>query len=290
MGNNLMQYKGPASADSTRLTAIDVSHENPLPTESPVVANAIRRIFNDYGDVVSVNEKAKALLKFGESQQVTTSTTTLMDLPTGTLNETFVGTNAITHISSSSGSDTVDVVIEGHTIDGNGDFTFSTQTVTLVGQTKTPLTTSLARCTRIYNNSGTDLVGNIYVYEDDTVASGVPATGSKVHCMITAGKNNSSKAATTISSVDYWIITSCSALFLKKGAGYGEVQLEIRNKGKTFRETAHMAVGSSAPHAVLNFDPPIIVPSNADVKLTAVADSSNTYMGGNINGYLAIVT
>lgn len=289
MGNSVAQYKGPSVDDSTRDTAVDVSHKNPLPIENSTISVAVNNILGTYGDVVSVGEKNKTLLKFGESQQVTTSKVTLMDLPTGTLNETYLTDNLITHFSSSSGSDTEAIILEGHIIDGNGDFTFVVQEVTLVGQTKTALTTPLARCTRIYNNGANDLVGNIYVYEDDTVVAGVPSTGSRVHCMVAAGKNNSSKCATTISSQDYWIITSVTALFLEKAAGFAEVHLEIRAKGKTFREYAHLSVNSGGPSQQLTFDPPIIAPKNCDVRLTAIADGANTYIGGYINGYLAII-
>lgn len=285
-----MQYKGPAVADSTRQTAIDVSHEHPLPIANPAIADALNRIYKTYGDVVSVSEKGKSLLKFGESQQVGVSATTLMDLPTGTINETYVADNLITHISSSSGSDTVALKIEGHTVDGNGDFTFVVQDATLVGQTKTALTTPLARCTRMYNNDSTNLVGTVYAYEDVAVVAGVPSTGSAVHCMIQAGKNNSSKASTTISSVDYWIITELVGLFIEKAAGFAEIHLEIRLKGKVFTEVAHVAVGDGQSTAPVVFSPPIIVPPNSDVRLRAVADGANTYIGGYINGSLAIIT
>lgn len=266
-----------------------VSTGTPLPADDYWIRHAIRIIEADYGDTVSVDTKNKDLLKFGESQQVTTSTTTLMDLPTGTLNETYVSDNLITHFSSSSGSDTQQIRVEGHTIDGSGNLTFVVQNVTLAGQTKTALTTPLARCTRIVNNNSTNLVGNIYVYEDTTVTAGVPQTGSKVHCMVTAGKNNSNKASTSISNRDYWIITRMTAHFLEKATGYAEVHLEIREKGKTFIEKAHVAVNNGAPLGVLSFTPYLIAPANSDIRLTATADGANTYVGGNIEGVLAIV-
>lgn len=254
-----------------------------------LMLQAYREINSNYSVDVSIEQKAKSLLKFGESTQVQTTKTTLMGLPTGTYNETYVSDNLITHIASSSGLDTVEVVVEGHTVDGSGNFTFVVQTVTLAGQTKTALTTPLARATRIYNNGSTDLVGTVYVAEDVTFTAGVPQTASAVHCIIEAGKNNSNKTSTTISNDDYWILTGYEASWLEKGAGFAEVHLEIRHKGKVFREYSHIPVSDGAPYGVHVFAPYIIVPANSDVRLVATASANGKHVGGEINGFLAKV-
>lgn len=253
------------------------------------LAKAIKDIKANYGDDVSVGKKNKNLLKFGENPLVGTAKATLMDLPVGEVHETLIATNGITHISSNNAGDTEPVKVEGHTIDGSGNFTFVVQEITLVGQTKTALTTPLARVTRVYNNGTTDLVGIVYVYEDDTVVSGVPQTAAKIHLILTAGKNNSSKCATTISNQDYWIITDFTSQFIEKAAGYAEIHLEIREKGKVFLEKAHISISDGNPNATLKFSPYIIAPKNSDVRLVATADGASTYVGGSINGVLAIV-
>lgn len=253
------------------------------------LSHAMSVIEATYGDTVSVIKKDKDLLKFGESRQVQTTKTTLMGLPTGTYNETYVSDNLITHFASSSGSDTENIVVEGHTIDGSGNFTFVTQEVTLAGQTKTALTTPLARCTRIYNNGSTELVGTVYVAQDVTFTSGVPQVDSAVHCIIEAGKQNSNKSSTTISNNDYWILTGFEASWLEKGAGFAEVHLEIRLKGKVFREVSHIPVSDGNPHGVQRFLPYVIVPANADVRLRAEASAAGKFVGGEIQGVLAKV-
>ena len=257
--------------------------------QDPDVLQALRVIESTYGDTVSVVSKAKNLLKFGESQQVQTTKTTLMDLPTGVYNETYVADNLITHFSSSDAGDSGPMVVEYHTVDGSGNFTFGVQTVTLAGQTKTALTTPAARISRIYNDGSSTWAGTVYVYEDDTVAAGVPATGAKVHAMITAGKQNSSKGATTISSQDYWLVTAFTADVIEKAATFAEVHLEIRNKGKVFREVAHLTVSDDSGHVSYDFKPYVIVPPNSDVRLVGLADTANKYIGGTIDGYLGIV-
>ena len=279
-GTNTKDYEAPdGSYEEAMLEAVRGDYW---------INHALEVISNTYGDTASVYEKKKDLLKFGESSQVQTTKTTLMGLPTGTYNETYVSDNLITHFASSSGSDTQSIVVEGHTISG-GVFTFVTQTVTLAGQTKTALTTPLARCTRIYNNGSTELVGTVYVAQDVTFTAGVPQTASAVHCIIEAGKQQSNKASTTISDQDYWIVTNFQSHWLEKGAGYAEVHLEIRLNGKVFREYAHMSVGDGAPVANNEFSPYLIVPANADVRLVATASAANKAVGGEIQGVLAKV-
>lgn len=251
----------------------------------PDMNHAIRVIKATYGDTVSLDAKDKDLLKFGRNENIQTTKTTIMTLPSGTYNETYVTTNAITHFSSSSASDTFDMVVEGHTVDGSGDFTFVTQTVTLVGQTKTALTTPLARCTRLYNNGTTDAVGDIYVYEDVAAASGVPGTGSAVHCMISAGLNNSEKASTTLSSTDYWVVTNFYADVLEKTASWCLIHLEIRLKGKIFR---NLIDRGASDNSSVNYDfkPYLIIPPNSDIRLRGAANTNGIDASGGINGYL----
>lgn len=85
-------------------------------------------ILADYGDSVSVEEKNKDLLKFGFTDQVQTTLTTIMELPSGTYNETYVYRNLITTFSSSSASDTQICRIEGHTVGSDVSVSTLTQT------------------------------------------------------------------------------------------------------------------------------------------------------------------
>lgn len=247
---------------------------------------AIVDIRKNYGHEVSVYQKGKDLLKFGRSESVQTSTkTTLMTLPSGIYNETYVADNLITHVSSSSGSDTVEIVVEGHTISG-GNLTFVSQPVTLAGQTKTALTTPMARANRAYNNSGTDLVGNIYFYHDGTVTAGVPDNLTTVHLMIRAGENNTEKCATSISSTDYWIITGVYADVIEKIAATAEIVFESRVIGKVFREAFELTA-SNTSGTFRQGHPYHIIKPNSDVRLRALASAANAQVSGGIVGVLA---
>lgn len=157
----------------------------------------------------------------------------------------------------------------------------------LTGQTKVPLTTPLARATRIRNASGTDFLGSIYVFEDDTLSGGVPTTASKVHCIAPAGDNNSRKASTSLSQYDYWIVTNIWADCLKKSASFADVSLQVRENGETFitHDPISCAPGGRGYHY---FKPYLVIPANADVRLVASADGASTSVSGGIQGVLAI--
>lgn len=251
----------------------------------PWMEHARDVIESTYGVKVSAKQKSKDLLKFGRSNQVQTTDSTIMTLPTGIYQETYVSSNLITSIVSTATGDTETVVIEGHTVDGNGDFTFVVQSATLTGQTAATLSTPLARCTRIYNSDSTLLTGTVSVTEDDTYTTGVPNTPAGVHCQIAAGQQQSEKAGTTISSSDYWVLTGFYADCLEKTSTSVDVDLEIRLKGGVFRQVVDISC-STNHRGDFRFAPYLIVPPNSDVRLVARASAAGKQVSGGIMGVL----
>jgi len=203
--------------------------------------HAIDVIYKTYGHTVTIKGKSKDLLKSGRTVQSGSAVSTVMILPPDIENESYVSTNAITTVSSANAADAHNLVIEGYTIDGSGNFALVTQTVILDGQTQVALATPLARSTDVYNNGSTELVGPIYVYETDTSTAGVPDTPSKVHIMIAQGRQQSEKAATTISNDDYWVVTGFSGTVVEKVATAADIRLEVREKGGVFRIRDYVA-------------------------------------------------
>ena len=248
---------------------------------------AINEIYKTYGDRVSILEKGKSLLKFGTNKLVTnaTSGSTIMTLPSGIDHETYVNTNSIDTISSSSGSDTEIITIEGHTISGD-DLTFVTQIAILNGQNKVTLSTPLARMTRMANNNGTNLVGTVYGYEDTAISGGVPTDGTKVHCMIPVGRNQSLKCSTSISSVDYWIVPSLNFYVLEKSSAFAEGYLQTRPITGVFRERDVFSSGSGNSHTE-DYRPYFIIPPNTDVRIIGIGSGASTHLGASIHGVLA---
>lgn len=248
--------------------------------------HALDTIELTYGDVCDI--KAKSLLKFGSNELIGTSYATIETQPVGILNETFLTDNLIINVSSDNAGDTQNIVIEGHKLVG-GNFIFVSQTATLNGLSKVVLTTPLARCVRIYNVGTVNFAGQLYVYENDTITAGVPDTDTKVHCMLTED-NTSTKASTTISNTDYYIITQMMGSVNKKTSAQVDIEVQVRQKGSVFLTGAISSLNSTGVNTVVvNMDPAIIVPRNADVRLRAKASTTNVSVSGWINGYLAKV-
>jgi len=264
------------------------SHINPLPVGDPWLLHAIQTIEATYGDEVSVRAKNQDLHKFGHRTDIGTSLATIQHLPTGILHETYLTTNDITTIVSVNDTDDQEVVLETHTIDGDGNFTFVHQTATLNGQTPVALDTPCARVSRIFNIGATDFIGPIYVCEDDTFSSGVPNTASGVHLLTHAGDNISDKAAIVTASNEYLILTSYSADLLKKTAGYAEVIFQVRYD-IVFISFWRIAAGSNSGRGTQLAKPYFIIPPNSDIRLAAIADSSNTAVSGGIQGVSATI-
>lgn len=261
--------------------------------EGNLLEHAKDVIFKSYGDRVSFSEKGKDLLKFGKNPNVGSSFATIWYTGQDNANETYVAddVNSIDTISSSSASDTEVVRIEGHTMTG-GNRTFVVQTATLNGQNKVTLTTPLNRCTRVAHNdeSSTDLVGEIYVYEDTAITAGKPTDTTKIHITVQAGENQSQKASTSLSSVDYWVIGSMQFNYLQKsGSNVASFRIEVREQGGVFKpKTDEITVTTGNSRDVM-FAPYLIIPKNSDVRISAKTSALNQELSADINGFLAVV-
>ena len=253
------------------------------------LVQAEREIQSTFGDVVSIDRKAKSLIKFGKSSPLSANGTSTVWTVGG--HETYVTENSITHISSSSASDVYEVFLECHTVSGTGQdqkFTFLTQTVTLQGQTKVALPFAVSRVSQINNNNGSELVGRVTVYEDTTVVGGVPSDPTKIHIDIPAGLQSSFKAATTLSDEDYYILTGGFGSVSLKQSAAADFYLEVRLAGKVFVQKAAVSASSGGPWNI-ELDPAVIIPRNADIRITVETDTNNAVVFGVFKGYLAKV-
>jgi len=254
------------------------------------LVQAEREIQSTFGDVVSIDKKAKSLIKFGKSADLSANGTSTVWTVGG--HEVYVNDNLITHISSSSAADVYEVLLECHTVSGTGQdakFSFLTQTVTLQGQTKVALPTPVARVSQVFNNNGVELVGRVTVYEDVAITAGVPNDPTKIHIDIPAGLQGSFKAATTFSDEDYYVLTGgFGSVSLKQNAA-ADFYLEVREVGKVFVQRAAVSASSGGPWDI-DLDPAVIIPRNADVRITVETDTNNAVVFGVFKGYLAKVT
>lgn len=248
-------------------------------------------VLDTYGDTVSAATKAKSLLKFGRNDDLDTGTRETIWNNGG--DETYVTTNAIDTISSSSASDTQVLQVEYHTVTGTGasaQYTFGLQDVALNGQSKVPLSVPGARTSRIRNNGDVPLVGNVYVYEDTAISGGVPTDVTKIHAEVLAGDDQSFKAATTFSNTDYAFITSVYGSVKRSTSAVVDFRLETRAPGGIFLPKLEFSAVQSGGVAQIILDPFIIVPKNYDVRITGQSNTNNTTADAGFNAILAAVT
>jgi len=254
---------------------------------------AINDILVQYGDAVSISEKAKPLRKWGENLAVQTTTSVIMTMKAGTQVETMLSTNGITTVSSSSGSDTQNIdFYEGHTISGS-NLTFAQENTdtAITGQTNKTLPTALARCTRARLSS--PAVGDIYFHEGGATTGGVPNDGTTVHLVIPAGEIQSQKASTSLSSVDYWIVDSVTASVLSKTSAWAQVRVEMKRVSETnfYPITQWLGLSdSTGTTELLHNDEYLVIPKNSDVRMVGKANTANIQVAGGMSGPLAIVT
>lgn len=267
------------------------------------VRHAIQEIRNTYGD--DVYNKGKSLNKFGRNFTVGTSFETVAEFQSTTANETFVSTNIIDSISSSDQTNDTGLsfVIEGHTIDTSGNLTFVSQTATLDGtdaRTKVALTTPLARANRMYvKNSGTfdspqsTVTGEVYVYDDtDGITAGVPDTAAATKLILSAGETQSEKCATSVSSTDYWLITSFGAGIGNAGGSAARVDIRMERRdvanGGVWRPTGRdvvLVVGTQNPVEFL-LSPYVIIPKNHDWRIVAKSNANTASIFAEARGIL----
>ena len=253
------------------------------------LVQAEREIEATFGDKVSIDRKAKSLIKFGKSAPLSTSRETVWTVGG---NETYVAANSIDSISSSSALDTQQIYLECHIVTGSGEdqqFTFTTQVVNLNGQSRVALPTPVARVSRIYNNNGTNLTGAVYVYQDTPIVGGVPSDLTKVHAKIQQGFQQNFKAATTFSNEDYYILTGGFGSVSNKQAAAVDFFLEIKEPGKVFREVAAVSANSTGGAWQIELDPAVIIPKNCDVRVTCETGDQGATVYCSFKGYLAKV-
>ena len=243
-------------------------------------------ILQNYGKQVSWDGKRKNLLKFGNNPDCGTS---FEDVWTTGGTEDLPDDNLITHVASTNAGDTQVCVVEGHTIDADGNLTFVTQQVTLAGQTKTALTTPLARAVNLYNNDSTDFAGVVYVARDVTFTSGVPA--SDIHITVPVGSNGAQKCMTSISQYDFWALTSLT-VHVRRASGSGaavDFSVQFRLKGKVWRDLlVPVSLTRDGGTVQLVASYPIVMPPNTDIRVRAISSATGTSVGASIGGTLLI--
>jgi len=102
---------------------------------------------------------------------------------------TYLTANTTLKASSSSASDVGNVILAiGVRKDDNGDYESVVRTATLDGQNKVTFSGDIFRLNFIAVLTAGKNIGDVYAYEDDTIAGGVPDTVSKIKCKMLADR------------------------------------------------------------------------------------------------------
>lgn len=266
------------------------------------VAQAERVVLSTYGETVSVADKKKNLNKFGSNLSVGTTFETVSRQQGASINETYVSTNIVGSIVSSSVTDTQTMVVEGHTIDGSGNLTFVVQEATLNGQAEVALPSPMARANRIYvkpsgvfNAPQAAITGTVSVYDNTGgVTSGVPNVDAATKVLLLPGEVQSEKCATSTSATDYWFISTFVGGIGNAGGSASRVTFRIETRdvagGGVWRPQGRVIVVNVGENAESeSFDPLLIVPKSHDIRVVAATDSNTAEVFAELRGVLAVV-
>lgn len=130
-------------------------------------------------------------------------------------------------ISSSSASDTNQILVVG--LDVNGDLT--EQIITLNGQNKVYLNTSLWRMQYALNINSTPLVGDVYIYVNNSITAGVPDTVGLIRAKIRSGNGITRMAIYTVPRNKVAIFTNMEYTIVKKTAAIASISPILRSAG-----------------------------------------------------------
>lgn len=249
---------------------------------------------NTFGLFVSLGGIPGAIIvdKFGENPDVTESEDVWEE--GGIYNFTADGGTTY-YISSSNAADTQTIEFQVLTDEGNGNWNLEVFEQDLLGTTKTallpPSGDPIVRIFRMQNqaDTGGDLVGKLYVYEDDTTTTpGIPdsagTVGSKVRAVMVNGNNQTLMAIYTIPTgyVGFLFEGELGQSFSAgpNATDYAKADYRSRRYGKVFKVKKRVILittGASIYRNPRYFPDPI--PAKTDIKLFVeeVSDSMGVW-------------
>ena len=197
----------------------------------------------------------------------------------------YMSTAGTLYISSSSASDTEDITVIG--LDANWNQQTATQTI--AGQTKTEIGSGKTwiRVYRVYNSNGTDLVGDVYVYQDDTVTDGVPDTPvTTLMAKVNIGEGQTQMAMMPVPAGKVARVWNYGGSILDASGGpsttkAADIKLRVREFGKVFRSQENLGLSlNGTGNDDLDGAPFWIFPAKSDIEVAAIVSADSTILSG----------
>ena len=205
--------------------------------------------------------------KFGRNIDVDTGSETVWE-GGGIIN--YSATANISHIVSSSASDTFNVTVVG--LDTNWNEV--EQTVALAGTDGQALTTSLRRCYRMWNASATAAVGTVQCGVSDTTSS---FSAANLRAQITIGYEQSLMAVYTVpANKTAYLVDWFAEIDKASGAGAVDFSIFAREDGGVFRikeQQGTQTTGSSVLNRTYTVYPSF--PGKTDIEIRAEGSTTN---------------
>jgi len=224
-----------------------------------------------------------AVNKFGENSEITTSSDPEDVWDFGGIYN-FSTSAAIDVVSSSSALDAVLITVEG--LDANWNRVI--QDVQLIGQNKILLSTPLIRVYRAFNANVTDLIGDVYIYEDTAISGGIPTDTSKIRAMIKAASNQTEMMIYTVPAGKTAVYLE-GFVSVSKGGGVAasaDMLFKTREFGKVFRVRRRISINSQGSSWRAVYSIPTILKEKSDVVFTCETVSATLGVSG---GFQALI-
>ena len=186
---------------------------------------------------------------------------------------TFSTTADIDSLISSDNGDTVDIEIQG--LDSN--WALTTQTITLTGQTRAALSTSLIRVFRMKNVGSTDLAGIVSCYVNSAAPGGVVTDTTKVRALIDDGNNQTLMAIYTIPAGKTGYMRDWYASISRTRNTLSTVRLLARTFGGVFQVKHVSSVDNTGTSYIQHiYNEPEVFAEKTDIMIKANCSTDQT--------------
>lgn len=204
------------------------------------------------------------------------------------------------YISSSGVTDNQIISVETIGVNTEGRFERQINDIQLQGQTKVLIPTVFLNtdANRAFVKDNTNIIGDVYIYEDTTLTNGVPSDLSKVRSVIQQGKNQTRQAVYRVpefletgQQVVFFDLYEYSISLARSRSVAGEGSLVVRELGGVDRERHALSLSDTKDSTkIFGIDTPLQLPAGSRIHLDVEnITNNNTAVFGEFSGRLIVL-